>query len=93
MKELGQNKDGQWLVGFAAETEDLIANAQKKLHEKNLDMVVANNVAEDGSGFDGDTNIATIVDRTGATRSLPLMSKDDLADCIYDHYLALKSPR
>jgi phosphopantothenoylcysteine decarboxylase/phosphopantothenate--cysteine ligase len=93
LKELGQNKDGQWLVGFAAETEDLIANAQKKLHEKNLDMVVANNVAEDGSGFDGDTNIATIVDRTGATRSLPLMSKDDLADCIYDHYLALKSPR
>ena len=48
---------------------------------------------EDGSGFDGDTNIATIVDRTGAARSLPLMSKDDLADCIYDHYLALKSPR
>jgi len=93
LKELGQNKDGKWLVGFAAETEDLIANAQKKLHEKNLDMVVANNVAEDGSGFDGDTNIATIVDRTGATRSLPLMSKDDLADCIYDHYLALKSPR
>jgi phosphopantothenoylcysteine decarboxylase/phosphopantothenate--cysteine ligase len=93
LKELGQNKDGQWLVGFAAETEDLIANAQKKLHEKNLDMVVANNVAEDGSGFDGDTNIATIVDRSGATRSLPLMSKDDLADCIYDHYLALKSPR
>jgi phosphopantothenoylcysteine decarboxylase / phosphopantothenate---cysteine ligase len=93
LKELGQNKDGQWLVGFAAETEDLIANAQKKLHEKNLDMVVANNVAEDGSGFDGDTNIATIVDRSGATRSLPLMRKDDLADCIYDHYLALKSPR
>jgi phosphopantothenoylcysteine decarboxylase/phosphopantothenate--cysteine ligase len=93
LKELGQNKDGQWLVGFAAETEDLIANAQKKLHEKNLDMVVANNVAEDGSGFDGDTNIATIVDRSGVTRSLPLMSKDDLADCIYDHYLALKSPR
>jgi len=92
LKELGQNKDGKWLVGFAAETEDLIANAQKKLREKNLDMVVANNVVEDGSGFDGDTNIATIVDRTGATRSLPLMSKDDLADCIYDHYLALKKP-
>jgi phosphopantothenoylcysteine decarboxylase/phosphopantothenate--cysteine ligase len=93
LKELGANKNGKWLVGFAAETEDLTANAQKKLREKNLDMVVANNVAEAGSGFDGDTNVATIVDRTGAVRSLPLMSKDELADRIYDHFLALKSPR
>ena len=55
------------LIGFAAETEDLAANAAKKLREKNLDMIVANNVVEAGSGFDGDTNIATIVDRTGAS--------------------------
>ena len=93
LKELGAKKNGKWLVGFAAETEDLAANAQKKLREKNLDMVIANNVAEAGSGFDGDTNIATIVDRAGAVRSLPLMSKDELADRIYDHLLALKSPR
>ncbi len=93
LKELGQNKNGKWLVGFAAETDDLTVNAQKKLREKNLDMVVANNVAETGSGFDGDTNIATIVDRTGATRALPMMSKDELADRIYDHFLALKSLR
>lgn len=93
LKELGQSKNGKWLVGFAAETENLTANAQKKLREKNLDMVVANNVAEEGSGFDGDTNIATIVDRAGAIRSLPLMNKDELADCIFDHYLALKSRR
>ncbi len=93
LKELGNNKDGKWLVGFAAETEDLTANAEKKLREKNLDMVIANNVAESGSGFDGDTNIATIVDRSGVVRSLPLMSKDDLSDRIYDHFLALKSRR
>ena len=93
LKELGQNKDGKWLVGFAAETENLAANAQKKLHEKNLDIVIANNVAEEGSGFDGDTNVGTIIDRTGAVRSLPLMSKDDLADSIYDHYLSLKNRR
>jgi phosphopantothenoylcysteine decarboxylase/phosphopantothenate--cysteine ligase len=93
LRELGQNKEGKWLIGFAAETEDLTANAQKKMREKNLDMVVANNVAETGSGFDGDTNIATIVDRTGAVRSLPMMSKDELADRVYDHFLALKSPR
>jgi phosphopantothenoylcysteine decarboxylase/phosphopantothenate--cysteine ligase len=93
LKELGQNRNRKWLIGFAAETEDLTGNAQKKLHEKNLDMVIANNVTEVGSGFDGDTNIATIVDRTGAIRALPLMSKDDLADKIYDHFLALKSRR
>lgn len=93
VKELGQNKDGKMLIGFAAETEDLTPNAAKKLREKNLDMIVANNVAEAGSGFDGDTNIATIIDRTGASRSLPLMSKDELADHIYDHFLALKSQR
>ncbi len=93
VKELGQNKDGKVLIGFAAETEDLTANAVKKLREKNLDMIVANNVAEAGSGFDGDTNVATILDRTGASQSLPLMSKDELADRIYDHYLALKNRR
>ena len=93
LKELGESKDGKWLIGFAAETEDLTANAQKKLRDKNIDMVVANNVAEEGSGFDGDTNVATIVDRTGTIRSLPLMSKDDLADCILDHFIALKSHR
>lgn len=93
IKELGQNKNGKVLIGFAAETEDLTANAAKKLREKNLDMIVANNVAEAGSGFDGDTNIATILDRTGAAQALPLMSKDDLADRIFDRFLALKSQR
>jgi phosphopantothenoylcysteine decarboxylase/phosphopantothenate--cysteine ligase len=93
LKELSDKRDGKFLVGFAAETEELTANAEKKLREKNLDMIIANNVAEVGSGFDGDTNIATILDRTGAKRPLPLMSKDELADCIYDHFLALKSQR
>src|SRR5213594_2227148 len=85
LKELSDKKDGKLLVGFAAETEELTANPEKKLREKNHDMIIANIVAEAGSGFDGDTNIATILDRTGAKRSLPLMSKDELADCIYDH--------
>jgi phosphopantothenoylcysteine decarboxylase/phosphopantothenate--cysteine ligase len=93
LKELGAAKDGRLLIGFAAETEELTANAAKKLTEKNLDMIVANDVAQEGSGFDGDTNIATILDRTGATRALPLMSKDELADRIFDHFLELKKPR
>lgn len=93
LKELGQNKDGKVLIGFAAETQDLTANAAKKLREKNLDMIVANNVAEAGSGFDGDTNIATILDRKGASQELPLMSKDDLADRIYDYLIELQRRR
>ena len=91
LQELGASNNGKVLVGFAAETEQLIANAEKKLREKKLDMIVANNVSEQGSGFDGDTNIATILDRRGGVRSLPLMTKDDLADEIYDSLLALKS--
>jgi phosphopantothenoylcysteine decarboxylase/phosphopantothenate--cysteine ligase len=93
LKELGAKKDGKLLVGFAAETDDLTANAKKKLREKNLDMIVANDVTQEGSGFDGDTNIATIVDRSGASRALPLMTKDELAEQILDHLLALKSRR
>jgi phosphopantothenoylcysteine decarboxylase / phosphopantothenate---cysteine ligase len=93
LKELGQRKDSRLLVGFAAETEALTANARKKLHEKNLDMIVANDVTQQGSGFDGDTNIATIMDRSGAAHSLPLMTKDELADRVYDHLLALKGKR
>ena len=90
LKELGTLKQGQTLIGFAAETESLLVNAQKKLHGKNLDMIVANNVLEEGSGFDADTNAATVLERDGTTHPLPLMSKEDLAHRIYDRYLSLK---
>ncbi|MEE9145521.1 MAG: bifunctional phosphopantothenoylcysteine decarboxylase/phosphopantothenate--cysteine ligase CoaBC [Candidatus Binatia bacterium] len=90
LKDLGIRKSGQILIGFAAETEALVANAKKKLREKNLDLIVANNVTQEGSGFDGDTNVATFLDRRGSVHSLPLMSKDDLADQIYDYLLNMK---
>jgi phosphopantothenoylcysteine decarboxylase/phosphopantothenate--cysteine ligase len=90
LKELGQKKNGKLLVGFAAETEKLLENATRKLREKKLDIIVANDVTQAGSGFDGDTNIATIVDRSGAFKALPLMTKDELADRIYDRLLSLK---
>lgn len=93
LKEIGERKDGKFLVGFAAETDDLIANAKKKLKEKNLDLIVANDVTQEGSGFEGDTNIATLLDRGGSIHPLPLMSKDDLADRIYDHILRLQSKK
>jgi phosphopantothenoylcysteine decarboxylase / phosphopantothenate---cysteine ligase len=93
LKEISARKNGKMLVGFAAETGELVANAAKKLKDKNLDMIVANNVSEAGAGFDVDTNVATILDRDGTVRSLPLMSKDELAEQILDHLLVLKNQR
>jgi phosphopantothenoylcysteine decarboxylase / phosphopantothenate---cysteine ligase len=93
LKEISARKNGKMLVGFAAETGELVANAAKKLKDKNLDMIVANNVSEAGAGFDVDTNVATILDRAGTVRSLPLMSKDELAEQILDHLLVLKNQR
>ena len=93
LQELGMKKDGRLLVGFAAETDNVVANAEKKLREKNLDMIVANDVSAEGSGFEGDTNIATILDRSGNVVTLPLMTKDELADRIFDHLHALKTDR
>jgi phosphopantothenoylcysteine decarboxylase/phosphopantothenate--cysteine ligase len=90
LNEIGSKKNGKVLIGFAAETDNLLANAEKKLREKNLDMIVANDVTKQGSGFDADTNLATILDKNGAVHSLPVMSKDELSDRIYDHFLALK---
>jgi phosphopantothenoylcysteine decarboxylase/phosphopantothenate--cysteine ligase len=93
LKEIGTRKNGKLLVGFAAETDELVANAKKKLKDKNLDMIVANDVTGAGAGFDVDTNVATILDRGGGLRALPLMSKDELAEQIFDYLLALKSKR
>jgi phosphopantothenoylcysteine decarboxylase/phosphopantothenate--cysteine ligase len=90
LEELGKRKDGKVLIGFAAETDELLANAAKKLRDKNLDIIVANDVTKEGSGFEGDTNAATILDKHGVIRSLPVMSKDELSDQIYDHFLTVK---
>lgn len=90
--QLGHDKhEGQVLVAFAAETDDLIANARKKLDKKNADMVVANDVTQPGAGFAGDTNRVTLVTRSDA-RELPLMSKRDVADAILDRALELMRP-
>jgi phosphopantothenoylcysteine decarboxylase / phosphopantothenate---cysteine ligase len=66
-------------VGFAAETQDLLANAKAKLTEKRLDLIAANDVTKPGSGFAVDTNQITLIDRTGAVEELPLLSKYDAA--------------
>ncbi len=85
LASLGEHKHG-FLVGFAAETENLAENALKKLKKKNLDMIVANNVAAEGAGFDSDTNIVTIFTKNGAWE-LAKMSKEILADKIIDHIM------
>ena len=82
LKELGKLKKNQILIGFAAETENLIEYAQKKLVEKNLDFIVANNVTTAGAGFGTDTNVASIIKRSGEVENFPLMSKSELAEKI-----------
>lgn len=70
---------GQVVVGFAAETQDLLANARSKPYAGQLDLIVANDVASHGSGFDGDTNQVTLIKPDGAAEQLPLMSKQEVA--------------
>ncbi len=85
-------RPGQVLVGFAAETDDVLTNAQAKLARKRLDLIVANDVTQPGAGFDVDTNIVTLITEAD-TRSLPLMSKDEAAERILDRAMALREER
>ncbi len=89
LEELGSRKNGKLLVGFAAETENLAKNAQAKLKAKNLDLIVVNPVGGPDSGFDSDTNRASIIDAAGAVQEIPLMSKSEMADLILDRVAAL----
>ena len=85
LAELGTAKrDRQVLVGFAAETEDIEANALAKLEAKRLDFVVANDVSRDDAGFDVDTNAATVYSSTGGRYEIPLTSKREMAEQILD---------
>lgn len=84
---LGAHKrPGQFLCGFAMETQDLLANARKKLEAKNADLIVANSLRTEGAGFGTDTNVVTLLAREGE-RQLPLMSKDDVAAQVVDEIL------
>jgi len=82
---LGREKRaGQTLVGFAAETEDVLGHARTKLTAKNLDWIVANDVSAEGAGFDGDTNVVTLLARDGSEVALPLLTKREVAERILD---------
>ena len=84
LRELGTLKKSQILVGFAAETQNLSDYARKKLVEKNLDFIVANDVTEEGAGFGVSTNIASIIWRGGDVENFPKMSKAELAEKIVE---------
>ncbi len=89
LKELGKKKADRILVGFAAETEDLITNAKKKLQEKNLDFIVANDVSKVGIGFSSDMNQVKILFPSGKIKELPLMTKEDVSQIILDEVVEL----
>ena len=90
---LGEHKpDGQFLCGFSMETENMIGNSRVKLTRKNLDMVAANNVKMAGAGFQGDTNVLTLITQDEDV-SLQLMSKEDAANVILDKILSIQKER
>ena len=89
LAELGRNRNGTILVGFAAETEKHREHGLEKLRAKNLDLIVVNPVSGPDSAFDGDTNQVTLIDRSGNSEDLPKMSKDALAHRILDRLAGL----
>lgn len=92
LSELGKAKaDSNYiLVGFAAETEDILTNAMEKLRDKNLDIIIVNDITREDSGFKSDTNLVKIIYRDGSREELPLMSKDEVAGQILDRIKTLR---
>jgi phosphopantothenoylcysteine decarboxylase/phosphopantothenate--cysteine ligase len=82
--EIGKIKNDKILIGFAAETNDLLENAQNKIKKKNLDFIVANDLTKEGAGFGVDTNIVKIIDKCGNIEEFPKMKKEEVAKVILD---------
>ena len=93
LKTLGAKKEQQVLVGFAAETQNLLANAREKVVKKNLDMIVANDVTAAGAGFNSDTNIVKFLFANGDVRELEQMPKVDVANRILDEAIRIRNER
>ncbi len=93
LSAVAKNRDGnnrlKAVIGFAAETESLVANARDKLSRKRLDLIVANNVSSDDSGFSVDTNRVTLIDSAGKADELPLLQKQEVAEIIIDRLMGL----
>ena len=93
LKEIGAVKGARILVGFAAETGDLVRHAERKLKEKHLDLIVANDVSKEGAGFSHDTNVVVILDQDGGIEELPLLPKRQVARRILDRVVRLRQRR
>ena len=89
---LGKQKGNTVLCGFSMETENMLENSRKKLEKKNLDMIVANNLKQEGAGFGTDTNILTLITRD-AEHELEIMSKEKAAGCLLDELCAIRKKR
>ncbi|MCK5826081.1 MAG: bifunctional phosphopantothenoylcysteine decarboxylase/phosphopantothenate--cysteine ligase CoaBC [Desulfuromusa sp.] len=89
LAELGQQKEGRILIGFAAETERLLVHAAEKLQKKNLDLIVANDITREGAGFDGDTNVVKFLHADGRVEELELMRKKEVAQQLLDRVMVL----
>lgn len=90
-RHFGKIKKSQIMVGFAAETDNIIESAKEKIKRKNFDFIVANDVSKEGAGFKTDTNIVTIIDKDGNIENYPLMQKKKLANIILDKIVKLKT--
>jgi phosphopantothenoylcysteine decarboxylase/phosphopantothenate--cysteine ligase len=91
LAEVAARRTGAFVVGFAAETNDVAANARAKLEAKGIDLLVANDVSRSGIGFDADDNEVLLLDRWGGARPLPKMPKTAVADAILSHVLSLRT--
>ena len=91
LAEVAARRTGAFVVGFAAETHDVAAHARAKLEGKGIDLLVANDVSQQGIGFDAEDNEVLLLDRWGGTRALPRMPKAEVADAILSHILALRA--
>jgi phosphopantothenoylcysteine decarboxylase / phosphopantothenate---cysteine ligase len=91
LAEVAARRKSAFIVGFAAETNDVAANARAKLERKGIDLLVANDVSQQGIGFEAEDNEVLLLDRWGGARPLPRMPKSDVADAILSHVLALRA--
>ncbi len=89
---IGENKNGKFIVGFAAEYENIIENSLDKLRKKKADLIVANDISKEGSGFGEDTNIVYFVDKSERIEELPLMNKTEIARRVFDKISTMKNP-
>ncbi|MFC0473120.1 bifunctional phosphopantothenoylcysteine decarboxylase/phosphopantothenate--cysteine ligase CoaBC [Halalkalibacter kiskunsagensis] len=88
LKTIGEQKTTQLLVGFAAESENVEEYALSKLHSKNLDLIVANNILQEGAGFKGETNIIMTIAKDGRKKEYPVLSKIEAAKCIIEDIIS-----